>query len=255
MTAPDRQTFDENDLHAYVDGQLDPDRAEALETWLADNPDAAQRVSEWQAQNAAIHTAFGALPPAAEAADAALIAGLARPRRSRWVNMAAALALLLAGGALGSLATTAVSDRQTAYVQTLPEASKANYVIYASEVRHPVEVGADQETHLVTWLGKRLGRTLTAPDLSNLGYHLVGGRLVPYSGKPGAMLMYENAGGERATVMIGTNSAHRGTSFRYSQDGDIGTFYWVDGDYGYALSAPLERDALLKLATAVHKQE
>lgn len=38
------------------------------------------------------------------------------------------------------------------------------YAVYSPEKRHPVEVGADQEQHLVNWLSKRLGAILKAPQ-------------------------------------------------------------------------------------------
>src|SRR5258708_7802241 len=54
---------------------------------------------------------------------------------------------------------------------------------YSPEVRHPVEVGADQEAHLVAWLSKRIGASPKRPQLAPLGDHLVCGRLRP--GSPG----------------------------------------------------------------------
>ena len=53
----------------------------------------------------------------------------------------------------------------------------AAHLIYANEKRHVVEVGADDEEHLVGWLSNRLGTELKAPDFSAEGYSLVGGRL------------------------------------------------------------------------------
>ncbi len=49
--------------------------------------------------------------------------------------------------------------------------------------------------HLATWLGKRLDYGLKIPDLSSLGFSLVGGRLVPVNDTAGAMLMYEDVTG------------------------------------------------------------
>lgn len=48
----------------------------------------------------------------------------------------------------------------------IPAQAKSAYLIYASEVRHPVEVGAGEQQHLATWLGKRLGYPFAIPDLS-----------------------------------------------------------------------------------------
>ena len=53
------------------------------------------------------------------------------------------------------------------------------HATYSPEVRHPVEVGADDEQHLVGWLSKRLGIKLRAPKLDEAGMSLVGGRLLP----------------------------------------------------------------------------
>ena len=46
---------------------------------------------------------------------------------------------------------------------------------FSVEVRHPVEVDAGQEAHLVQWLSKRLGRSLVVPDLAAAGFQLMAG--------------------------------------------------------------------------------
>ncbi len=128
------------------------------------------------------------------------------------------------------------------------------YLIYASEVRHPVEVGAGEQQHLATWLGKRLGYPFTIPDLSKIGYDLVGGRLIPVSGKPGAMLMYQDKTGRRVTVLIGHNEENRTTSFRMASADGIETFYWIDNELGYAVSAELTRDEVQAIAEECYRQ-
>ncbi|WP_193174841.1 anti-sigma factor family protein [Oricola nitratireducens] len=255
----DRPTSDigEDDLHAYVDSALDPQRRAAVEAWLAGNPQAAADVATWQAQNEAIRSAFGREPALASTADRALIAGASarRPRRFAWAMAAGFALFFLAGGGTGALMTATFTDRGGEQVALmLPEASKTNYLVYASEVRHPVEVGADQEQHLVNWLGARIGRKLSAPDLTAKGFLLVGGRLVPFAEKPGAMLMYEDAGGDRVTVLIGTNPAHEGTDFRFEESEGVSTFYWTDGGFGYALSGAVDRETLLGLAHLCYAQ-
>ena len=55
---------------------------------------------------------------------------------------------------------------------------------------HPVEVGADDEQHLVNWLSKRLGVKVRAPKLDDAGMSLVGGRLLPGENGPVAQFMY-----------------------------------------------------------------
>lgn len=121
-------------------------------------------------------------------------------------------------------------------------------------MRHPVEVGADQQAHLATWLGKRLDYGLKIPDLSALGFSLVGGRLIPVNGTAGAMLMYEDGSGQRLTVLLGRNRDNRETSFRIASQGALGTFYWIDGEIGYAVTGEVPRDLLQKVAHECYRQ-
>jgi anti-sigma factor RsiW len=254
MSGTGREEFDVADLHAWADGQLEPARHDAMRAWLESNPETAAEVAGWQHQNEALVEMFGGAA-APSAADAAMVAGLARPRPARrWRMAAAAAALFVAGGIARMTLDSLQGGGGPHYAQSLPEASRNNYLIYASEIKHPVEVEASQEAHLVKWMSNRLGMNFKAPDLSAQGFDLVGGRLVPYAGEPGAMLMYENGAGERVTVMTGTNSEHRGTSFRFERENGVSTFYWVDGDFGYALSGAISREALLDLANEIYRQ-
>src|SRR5690606_2500074 len=106
--------------------------------------------------------------------------------------------------------------------------------------------------HLVNWLGNRIERPFTAPSLEELGFTLVGGRLLPLGGRPGAMLMYENAHGDRATILLARNAGSRDTAFQFSADGGVNTFRWVDGPLAYAISGFLDRDDLEDISRAVY---
>ena len=67
----DRNTsVTEDELHAYVDGELPADRREAVEAWLASHPDDAARVAAWRAQAEAIRARYGAVDPRAGARPA-----------------------------------------------------------------------------------------------------------------------------------------------------------------------------------------
>jgi len=130
------------------------------------------------------------------------------------------------------------------------------HATYAPEVRHPVEVGADQEAHLVAWLSKRLGAPVRAPKLESVGYNLVGGRLLPGDGSPTAQFMYQCQYGTRVTLYLRTDAAsNRETAFRYAREGNVRVFYWVDRKLGYALSSSdISKEDLNKVANAVYQQ-
>ena len=143
---------------------------------------------------------------------------------------------------------------QIASVDRIAKASRANYVVYSGEVRHPVEVRADEKDHLVAWLGKKLGGELRAPDLQAQGFQLVGGRLVTYGDAPGAMLMYQDESGARLTMLTARNENNGQTGFRFDRTGDVNTFYWIDGPFGFAISGAVARERLETVADAIYAQ-
>ncbi len=246
--------YGEDDLHAYIDGWLPPAERAGVELWLDAHPDSAEQLRHYAAQNAALRALYGSV------LDEPLPERLrtVRPRRYRRAHAALAAGLLLAGAALGWLAHGMWQRAETGAAGSAPSLARQAaiaHAVYAPEVRHPVEVGADQEEHLVKWLSKRLGTDLTAPKLAALGYELVGGRLLSGPAGPVAHFMYQDPKGQRLTLYV---SAQRGgqnqTAFRFSQENRVSVFYWIDRDYGYALSGEVERDALLGVVNVVYKQ-
>jgi len=131
-------------------------------------------------------------------------------------------------------------------------------VAYVPEVRHPVEVTAAEEKHLVAWLSKRLDAPLRAPSLAAHGYQLLGGRLLPPTSNrdpaPLALLMYENAQGKRLSLLVKREANNAETSFRFSEDQGARVFYWIDGPFGYALAGDIDREELQKIARGVYQQ-
>lgn len=131
--------------------------------------------------------------------------------------------------------------------------------MYAPEVRHPVEVEAAQQAHLVQWLSKRLQRPLQVPQLGAQGWQLVGGRLLPGEHGARAQFMFQDAAGERVTLYIGAlergaPQAMHETAFRFASEAGVQSFYWVDRGFGYALAGSLPRARLLELAEAAYRQ-
>jgi len=178
-------------------------------------------------------------------------------RQPAWIAHAKAAILVGIGVAIGlmvSLVAPLSSDPSLASSQLPLRAARA-HLVYASEVRHPVEVDATQQEHLVKWLSKRLGIDLKVPVLAREGFELLGGRLLPGNEGPVAQFMYQDQSGKRLTLYV--TRPHKGdalTAFRFAQEGPVSVFYWMDSECGYALSGELDRPALAKVATAVYRQ-
>lgn len=257
---------DEAELHAYVDGRLDSARRAAVEARLAQDPETAQRVRAWSEQRQALRALHAQLldePAPPHLVDAARQLHHRSSRLAqwqRWGGMAASLFAAFIVGWGGHAQWDARSGaRGPQAARSFAHQALAAYAVYVPEVRHPVEVEAAQQQHLVQWLSKRLGRPLKVPDLSAAGYSLVGGRLLPGDQGARAQFMYQDAHGERITLYVGAVAGAAGkgmdpTSFRYSDEGGVASFYWVDQGFGYALTGKLSRPALLALAESVYRQ-
>jgi anti-sigma factor RsiW len=131
------------------------------------------------------------------------------------------------------------------------------HTVYAPEVRHPVEVTAADEAHLVQWLTRRLGSPLKVPTLQALGFHLLGGRLLPGPQGPRAQFMYEDTSGHRVTLYVtvfNEGQVPTETAFRSARDGKLASFYWIEGRQGYAFSGELPGASAMALAREVHRQ-
>lgn len=245
---------DESLLHAYADDQLADAERERVAAWLARNPQAAADVASWAEQRTLFHDAFD--PVMDEPLPDALLNRIdarqpANP--GRW-RMAAAIGWLAIGLFGGYLVGHQAGQPDASLVQSpiVRDAAMA-YAVYTPEVRHPVEVGADQREHLVAWLSKRVGGHITAPDLQQHGYSLIGGRLIASHDGPGALLMYEDPTGQRLTLFICHEEEATETAFRFAQAQDVNVFYWVDGPLGYALTGPIPREELQAVAISVYQ--
>lgn len=243
---------DEHALHAYVDDALTPEERAQVEAQLRANSDLARRAEEYRRQNELLRSALD--PVLNETIPPHLGVRPTRTGANRWLRFGGLAASMLLAGVLGWLLRGETPERPDFGARLARNAAVA-HLVYAPEVLHPVEVGARQEDHLVGWLSKRLGVPLHAPHLASAGFQLVGGRLLPGENRPAAQFMYQDSEGRRLTLYVAANTDEsRETAFRYTEDDNVHTFYWIDGQLGYALSGELDRGVLLRVAEAVYRQ-
>ncbi len=278
----------EFELHAYVDGQLPVERQREVEAYLVDRPEEAQRVEAYRAQKRALRALF--TPVLDEQVPPRLVqAAMPPPHGSpRWARqrLVAGLAIALVSGAAGwglhgamsaagngdafHLALTMPAPEGIARVSTNAFARRAAvaHAVYSPDARRPVEVDAEHEDQLVAWLSKRMGTPMKPPHLQSQGYALEGGRLLPGGQGPVAQFMYRNALGSKLTLYVSNeigdldsagasatkDKPNTGTAFRFAQEGPINVFYWVEGPFGYALSADADRAVLARVSAEVYRQ-
>lgn len=282
--SPPSLPITEADLHAYVDHQTTPTRQVEVAQYLASRPDEAARVLTWQQDKQMLRATLNTvldepLPLRLQrmAASSAVSTARASARTLGWRGVAAGMAIAVASAGSSWFVRGAIeADAQQRLVRAerirmgqplvasdavlsgFARRAAVAHVVYSPDVRRPVEVGAEQEQQLVAWLSKRLGTEVRPPVLKAIGYELIGGRLLPGDNGPVAQFMYHDAIGQRLTLYVTREApkfADRSeTAFRFGQDGPVNVFYWVDKDFGYALSGGIAREELTRVAHEVYRQ-
>jgi anti-sigma factor RsiW len=262
----DRQ-IDDGELHALVDGELDPARQAEVEAWLSENPEAAGRVARYRAQNAGMHALYDSVLN--EELCPGIIDTLAG-RRRQWLPRGAAIAagfsLLLSGAVAGWVvrgeipvgANDAAQIAQAAPLidtqELMTRASMAHVVNQDDDLKL---AESENDATIVQYVSTRMGEKVRVPHLTSLGYRLVGSRVLPDTGGPAAQFVFEEENGERVTLYVRSEAAG-GVDITYALADDLSMFYWNDSEHSYALVRELEgekgRDDLLKAAQAVYRQ-
>lgn len=259
-----------DDLVAYADGQLEPDREREVANYLHGHPEAIRQVEAYRQQSTELHRHFDPTLSApipkhllpSERAPMPL-ANVLSPKLSQgwglriaaavfWVALGVTLGWVVKGQLVAPTEQVALTPPSPALLR---QASIA-HAVFTPEVMHPVEVTAKDEAHLVKWLSKRLNKQMRIPSFTAQGFSLVGGRLLPAEpGHAAAQFMYENKNGQRLTLYVrAMEKKDNDTSFRYGVNKGIGVFYWVDREWGYALSGRFERAMLLEIADSAYRQ-
>ncbi len=243
----------EEQMSAYLDGQMSDEEMQAFETVVAATPALLDRMERWAETDALV--AHTVPKPSAEH-----LAGLVKPapigRSAVGLGKVAAMAAVFVIGGLVGYGLNAVQgqggDHPAVVVQAMAGATAAHRM-FTAEVRHAVEVPATETEHLQTWLSKRMGRDMQVPQLETHGLTFVGGRMLPFGDRAAAQYMYENAAGERMTLFMTRADRDTHTSLRYVRDDGLTTARWQEGAWLFILVAPLDRDTFSPIATDVHE--
>lgn len=243
----------EDELHAYVDGELPADRLAAVEAWLTSHREDADRVAAWRAMSDMLHAKYDHVVDEPLPSRLNLDRLDRRPRRLAYAAIAATLAAFVLGGGVGYAVRGASNNAPGGFASLTGDAVEAHR-LYVVDVRHPVEVTADQRAHLQTWLTNRCGWEVHAPELASQGLKLVGGRLLPGPTGPASFFMYEAKSGERYTIYSSRMKSQQNSQMRYVTANDDGTLYWVKGGVAYLVTGPTDKDKLTEVAKVIHEQ-
>lgn len=242
----------EDDLMAWVDGRLNPERRALVDAYLADHPDHAERLAHQAAQARALAAALA--PVAAEPIPVAMrVDTLRAPRRQPAWRQALAASLLLGIGFGGGWMGARQSMPPRAGIGALADEATDSYRVFAADHVRPAELGPDQRDLLIRWSSARLGNAVAIPKLDQVGYRFAGGRMVPTRHGPALLLLYEGTGGSLALLTRPMEIDKTAPMAATSRDG-IGRMSWASAGIGFSLVGPDQADLLSRAAAEVQRQ-
>jgi anti-sigma factor RsiW len=249
----------EHELHAYLDGRLWPERQREVERHLHAREELARRVAAYRAQRASLRMALAVaadepVPPKLNLAR--LVEERLRQRHGRRRTAAALVLAFCVGSAAGwYLDRPAPSDLTQLAVSLLQHEAMSSHTVYAADGRHPVEMAAGEQTHMAQWLSNRLRRTVAPPDLSQVGYKLLGGRLLATErGAAAALFMYDDAQGNRLSVLMRPMARELTAERSDMSEGAFNGCSWIDKGIGYAIVAAMPDEAIDRVAEQISQQ-
>jgi anti-sigma factor RsiW len=243
------QISDEN-LHAFIDGELPADRCAAVEAAIACDPHLGQRVALFRADKARIAETYGPLLDAPVPAQ--WIALIENPPRRRWpfaplqaiAAIAAALLVLIGGPMLyrqeiapheepiveEALAarSDALPTQQAIAVNALAKSAVANRAMQAA-----------------------LAMPVKAPDLSRMGYTLVGLRTYDRVSSGKAVELLYRHGGNRTFALYVRKPSGPPRFDQYKQ-GSLRVCIWQDDVIGTVMTGEMSAAEMQRLASLAY---
>jgi anti-sigma factor RsiW len=248
---------EDDDLQAFVDRQLDPERFEAVIAHLATHPQDRRRVDLDLRQRQAIVRHADAQAgidddPLTLRLQEELAARLARRRRPwPWRQAGLAASLVLAGWFGNVIYQSHLAWKLPAVVGGAAQAHQ----IFADDPRRPVELPASRSAELRRWFSDHLGEPVEIPDLRPIGLRFVGGRLLATEQGPLAQMLYEDQRQRRLSVYLSTEKNDVEPEVRVVQIDGFTAGYWKDDSLVYTVVAETPTEQLLAVASEIGGKE
>lgn len=253
-------TLSDEHLSAYLDGELSAEDTRAIDALLASDPAVAAALERLMTADTAAKAAFdemlsdpvpfelaatirSASEPTAEAA-----ASPARRGLPGWAAIAASVGFLAVGGlggyTLGQNETPQIVASAPGWLTEIA----AYHGVYETQTRHLVEVAADEQAHIETWLGNTTGVEFGVPDLSASGLTFQGGRLLVAGGAPVAQLVYTDAVGEVFALCLKSAKSPGDKAFTADTVGGFEMVSWRQDGADYVMVGPNGTEGLTEIA-------
>ena len=242
----DRPLITDEELHAYIDGELDPLRAADVAVLIQYRPELQARVAAFRADKALLTQAYGPLvdepiPAHWQAMIDARRSG-GRPVLARRAMFAAAASAAVAFAGWSTYSRLRGDADDTIIAEAL--SARGDAIAGAQ----PVPEGRETTDRM---LKTALSLQIKAPDMAKLGFEIASARV--YAGVPGGnavRLDYRDGQGRMFTVYLRHTTG--GERFDMLKRGSVRVCIWQDEVLSAVMLAEVSAGEMLRLASLAY---
>ena len=243
MIVPPRPS--EEELHAYVDGELAEDRRAVVVAYLRDHPAEAARLEAYRADGEAIARLFARAPPSGRAASRSW-------GRETWVRVAATVLVAVVTVAAGLTWYWRGHIDETVWARFGAEALAAHLALTRSD--SPPSMTASLQD-VAAFLSVEVKTPVRLENPANPEFTLVGSRFLMGGKGRVAQLAFRNRAGVLVTMYFEPWLHKRDVPFRaLTSQADVRTIGWGDRELGCAVTGALPDDELERIGQALYHQ-
>jgi anti-sigma factor RsiW len=261
----------EEDLHGFVDGEVDDERREAILAYLGHTPADAARVETWRQQNLLLKAAFAQValeqvPPNLSfsfaprlinlpslTADAGIRALYANRRRRR--SLVVALAAFAAGACVTLAADMSVNRYRMFAIDAFSNAPRgqgpALALLATAALRHTSDTQT-AEANTENKAGAVEPALFILPSLRREGLKLMRGDVEGSASDPANCLDFADASGAPLVLCVAAAKAADEVDVQNLGAVSTNAVYWREGRSLYAIASPLRSERLVALARDIH---
>ena len=220
----------DEDLVAYLDGELEPAQQQGIEAQLATDPDLRARMDALSIDTAELRAAFDTLlPRAPDAPEIKATAVNSQTHRRVWPSViAACVAGALAAGTIGMFIPEKQSDWRD-YVA-------AYQALYVGQTLSQITPDEDQQLKELIYVGEALGKNIPLETLAGTeGLNYMRAQVLGFEGRPLAQFAFLSETGAPVALCIIRIGASTNNDIALTKMEGMSTAHWSRDGFGYML--------------------
>lgn len=240
MTGP--ESIAEETLQDYLDGRLSDRRRAEVAAYLAKHPQKAAEIEALRYQDDTLRSLGAEIleEPVPERLTAVLrSAGGERAaphgtRSSRLMQSAAALLIFALGGVLGWAVHSQMQRSPSEIDLVLSDASFA-FSSFANDEAKFFNFGPEQDAELAVYSERVFKRSITRPNLTELGLMYQGARILPNARRLVGYFLFQDDEGTRVSITVWPSTLPPNRNVITSRMNDVQTRFWLEDNLGFAV--------------------